>query len=186
MASENESKNVGTAESGWKKVLGKPLFVFGVPFLAFCFLVAMIVGLQTGSLYSFGDVVTKGYSEVKKGVRSDEENKLRNAEDAKSYVIKGTKFFQDEKYVRAVGAYGQAIRLDESYVDAYLGRAAGYAALNQFDRAYKDYDRVTKIDPENGTAYYGRGWASKQMGKEAAAREDFARAEKLGYSVHRR
>jgi tetratricopeptide (TPR) repeat protein len=71
--------------------------------------------------------------------------------------------------------YDQAIRLDPTYVPAYIKR--GYAwGSKDLDRAIADYTEVIRLDPTNALAYYYRGytWGAKGDNERAIADYDQA------------
>lgn len=49
--------------------------------------------------------------------------------------------------IRSVAS--QAIELDETYVKAYLKRAAIHTTLEKFEEAVRDYEAASKLDPSN-------------------------------------
>jgi tetratricopeptide (TPR) repeat protein len=71
--------------------------------------------------------------------------------------------------------YDQAIRLDPTYVPAYIKRGYTWGSKDP-DRAIADYTEVIRLDPSNALAYYYRGytWGAKGDNERAIANYDQA------------
>jgi tetratricopeptide (TPR) repeat protein len=75
----------------------------------------------------------------------------------------------------AIAAYAQAVNTDDplpAQIRAYQRRAELYLQRNQFDQAYRDYDRVLDIDSEQAGAREGRARAAFRSGRYGEALED--------------
>jgi len=86
-------------------------------------------------------------------------------------------YYQDNnQYDKAKETYKRCINRNGSYVDAFFNM--GYVLMQQdsVEKAYRQYDIVTKIDPANPTAYYDRGVCSEQMNKIPEAVNDYKQA----------
>jgi tetratricopeptide (TPR) repeat protein len=86
-------------------------------------------------------------------------------------------FYQEQKkFEEAKEEYRNAIVHDRDYADAYF--AMGYILLQQdsLDKAWRQFDLVTKLEPTNEKAYYNRGLASEMMGKNKEALQDYQQA----------
>lgn len=57
----------------------------------------------------------------------------------------------------AINKYNAAIRVDPSYVLAYLSRGRVYLERKQLDEALTDFDAVIKLNANDAAAYMGRG-----------------------------
>ena len=57
---------------------------------------------------------------------------------------------QLNKLEEAVEDCTAAINLDESYVKAYLRRAKCYQTLEKHEEAVRDYEKVTRLDRNQG------------------------------------
>lgn len=86
-------------------------------------------------------------------------------------------FYQDNKqYENAKAEYKRVIFRDNQYADAYYNM--GYVLMQQdsVDKARRQYDLLTKIDPTDPEAYYNRGLCSELMGKKEEAISDYRQA----------
>ena len=78
--------------------------------------------------------------------------------------------------VMAKAQYRRCILKNDHYFDAYFNM--GYLLLqdDSLEKAYRQYDIVTKVDPANSTAYYDRGVCSEHMNKLKDAVNDYRQA----------
>lgn len=96
--------------------------------------------------------------------------------DAFPLYAKGV-FYQDRKqYDKAKEEYANAIYHDQQYADAYFN--VGYILMQQdsFEKAWRQYDMITKMILDDHEAYYNRGLCSEMMGKKADAIADYRQA----------
>lgn len=79
-------------------------------------------------------------------------------------------------FARAKQFYADVIFHDREYLDAYFN--TGYILIQQdsFEKAWRQYDMLTKISPDNAEAYYNRGFASELMNKKPEAVADYKQA----------
>jgi tetratricopeptide (TPR) repeat protein len=92
-------------------------------------------------------------------------------------------FFQNHKdYARAKDAFKECIIRDHRYPDAYFNM--GYILMQQdsIQKAWRQYDIVTKIDPMNPSAYFNRGLCSEMMDSMKKAVADYRLASSLDTS----
>ena len=68
----------------------------------------------------------------------------------------------------------EAIRLDDSDVDAYRTRAAAYVKLQQYELAKVDLDRVLRANKMDAEAYRLRGSALVGLNRVRRALTDFS------------
>ena len=74
-----------------------------------------------------------------------------------------------------------AITKAPNYAPAYSIRGGAKGLLGKPDEAIEDFTRSIKIEPENSSAFYGRGLAYKAEGNLELAMSDFRRAVELGH-----
>jgi tetratricopeptide (TPR) repeat protein len=79
-------------------------------------------------------------------------------------------------YEAAKAEYTRCIEHDTQYADAYFGM--GFVLLQQdsLEKARRQFDHVTRIEPGNARAYYNRGLCSELMGDKDAAAADYRQA----------
>ena len=92
---------------------------------------------------------------------------------------KGVYYQNNKDYPKAKDEYKKCILRNNRYVDAYFNM--GYILMQQdsTEKAYRQYDIVTRLDPINPTAYYDRGLCSEIMNKTKEAIADYQQAGKL-------
>jgi tetratricopeptide (TPR) repeat protein len=80
--------------------------------------------------------------------------------EANALARKGTEAARNRQWDEAIDDLRKATDMERKYapslVAALLGRAATYAAQQQFQQAAADYDEVLKIESRNTTALEGR------------------------------
>jgi tetratricopeptide (TPR) repeat protein len=86
-------------------------------------------------------------------------------------------YYQDSKdYEAAKAAYRNVILHERDYTNAYLNMGYVYMQQDSLDKAYRQYDLLTQLDPSNEEAYYNRGLVNELMGKKAEAIADYKQA----------
>jgi tetratricopeptide (TPR) repeat protein len=92
---------------------------------------------------------------------------------------KGVYYQNAGDFAEAKEEYKKCIMKDRHYVDAYFNM--GYILLQQdsTQKAWRQYNLVTKIDPTNPTAYYNRGLCSEIMDSMKNAVDDYKMAATL-------
>src|SRR5205823_8319957 len=80
--------------------------------------------------------------------------------EANALAVKGTEAAKNGEWDEAINDLRKATQMERKYgpslVAALLGRAATYAAQQQFQQAAADYDEALKFDEKNTTALEGR------------------------------
>jgi tetratricopeptide (TPR) repeat protein len=76
----------------------------------------------------------------------------------------------------AIEAYNQAIAIDGTDPNAFVGRGDVLADSDLFDEAVADYDKAIGLDPSHSRAFVGRGVVLYLRGRDEAAIADFDRA----------
>lgn len=86
-------------------------------------------------------------------------------------------YYQDmNDFASAKEWYKECIVRDHQYADAYFN--TGYILMQQdsFEKAWRQFDLVAKITPNDPAAYYNRGVCSEKMGKKQEAINDYKQA----------
>src|SRR5262249_46390760 len=105
--------------------------------------------------------------------------KIETSVLADAYRARGLIRAKLRRYQEAIDDYSQALALRRDSITyahrgwAYLVREAWWPALDNFDAAIE-------LDPRNGDAYNGRGYARVKLGQYREAVEDAEKAVKLG------
>lgn len=72
--------------------------------------------------------------------------------------------------------YKRCVMHDRHYSKAFFNTAYILYQQDSLDKAWRQYDIVTKIDPENAAAYFNRGLCSESMHKISEAIADYKQA----------
>jgi tetratricopeptide (TPR) repeat protein len=81
------------------------------------------------------------------------------------YVAQGNLADNRREWDKAIAYYSQAIQLDPSYADAYIGLAGDYYEKGQYELEIKNYEKALQLDPHNPDASYYLGTAYEDIGQ---------------------
>jgi tetratricopeptide (TPR) repeat protein len=81
------------------------------------------------------------------------------------YVAQGSLEDNRREWDKAIAYYSQAIQLDPSYADAYIGLAGDYYEKAQYELEVKNYEKAVQFDPGNPDARYYLGTAYEDVGQ---------------------
>lgn len=89
-------------------------------------------------------------------------------------------FYQDNKlYEKAKAVYRKIILKDPQYSDAFFNTGWILMRQDSFEKAARQFDLVTRIDPTNAGAYYNRGVCYEILGRKKEALGDYNQALEL-------
>jgi len=92
-------------------------------------------------------------------------------QDARSLYSQGAACFERHDFAAAKGSFQQAIKLDQTYGDAYKGLGLADIELKDYDGAYHAWVKAASLNPKDAkTRYYlGRLFYEADFPNEAAA-----------------
>lgn len=96
-----------------------------------------------------------------------------NKREHAAWSFKGRYALQHEEWALADSCYTQALKYDVGNADYYLERAQVRNAMNRYNLALADYDRVIEMIPQHFVAHYNRGLIRARVGDDNRAIEDF-------------
>lgn len=100
-----------------------------------------------------------------------------SAQKAAQQLEFGRKYLTEQNYAEAVVAFTEAIQLDPNNIDAYMGRAEAYKALQKYEEATSDYSTVIEKTADQpytqALAYQGRADLYEQTEEWAKAESDY-------------
>lgn len=100
-----------------------------------------------------------------------------SAQKAAQQLELGRKCLTEQNYAEAVAAFTEAIQLDPNNIDAYMGRAEAYKALQKYEEATSDYSTVIEKTADQpytqALAYQGRADLYEQTEEWAKAESDY-------------
>jgi len=93
----------------------------------------------------------------------------------------GTEQMEQENWKEAITAFSEAISIDDSFSQAYLGRADALRKLEDYRSALKNYSQAlnflqASLSPLTASAYNGRGVCFRELDKTDLAANDFYNA----------
>jgi len=114
----------------------------------------------------------------------------KDPNDCEAYLRRGLSYSQRyssdcqtlrfDDYNKAVSDFGEAIRINPSYIQAYCARAHAYEDMGDFEHALADYSEAIRLAPNNWIAYFNRGVYFYNRAEYDRAISDFTKAERIG------
>jgi tetratricopeptide (TPR) repeat protein len=95
---------------------------------------------------------------------------------AGSYEGFGQAYFRLGQNEQAFQMYSQAVAIDPTDPNAFVGRADVLSQLKLLDAADLDYSEAIRLDPTHSRAFCGRGIVHSAQGRDELALADFDRA----------
>lgn len=77
----------------------------------------------------------------------------------------GWLYYNSLKYATALEAYNKAVVLKPTSIEALLGVANSYSALQKWEDMYKTYEKILALDPNNTVANYRIGLSNYYLKK---------------------
>ena len=79
----------------------------------------------------------------------------------------------------ALEIYRKINIIDKDYLEAYLNAGLIYMSLDSINKAYEQFNIMTKVKPQFYQSYYYRGMANEALGRPELAMEDYTTSLKL-------
>lgn len=89
---------------------------------------------------------------------------------------RGLGYLRDKQYDKAILDFSDALVVDGKNPFPFNFRGEAWRELNNFERAFADFDQALRIDPDFTGAMYNRGLTFERQGATAAARAEYRRA----------
>ncbi len=125
--------------------------------------------------------LTRQVAELQKNTNAKiESRKISDRLTASELFKKGQRETDPDTMLKT---FGEAVKLDPSYAEAYLWRGYAYTLKKDYDSALRDYARAIELQPSEGNNYRTRGYAYLDLKEDLKAAEDFAKAAELGNST---
>lgn len=97
-------------------------------------------------------------------------------QDAQQYFMQGVQKANRRNYATAIADFTQAIHLDKSYLEAYMGRCQARFALGHNREVLQDCDHILSIQPRSAQAFFFRGRSCYRLGHLDLAIESYSQA----------
>lgn len=91
----------------------------------------------------------------------------------------GQEQMRNGEFVAAAASFSRAIEVKPT-ADNYLERAIAYRKVNKFTLALADLERVTKLNPKIGEAYFQRGQILRDSGEKQEGLAEIRKAANMG------
>ncbi len=98
---------------------------------------------------------------------------------AQDHFRKGFAYQDREDYDSAAVEYQKAVKLDSTYVQAYLNLGVVYTKKGMYDEAIGSYQQVIRYVPLHAKAYYNLGYAYVLKGDKQKAQEQYDQLKSL-------
>lgn len=102
--------------------------------------------------------------------------KIALSESARTYQQQGDRYFRQEAFPKAIGAYNKALALQPNAAQLYIRRGEAYLNLEAYRYAIRDFDQAIAHNPKAAIAYSDRGEAYLNLGHYLDAFSDFNQA----------
>ena len=96
---------------------------------------------------------------------------------------RGTDYYEEDEYDRAILQFNRAIEINSGFAEAYCNRGTAYYAKYEYDKAISDYNNALEINPKDAMAYNNRGLAYYHTGEYDKAWNDVHQAQSMGYQI---
>lgn len=100
-------------------------------------------------------------------------NRMATAQKSVDFNNRGAAEISKRDYQRAIQYFNQAIALNASQPEAYIGQGIAYSALGNNLQAIQHYDKAIQLNSNFAEAYYNRGLSHYELGHEEKALEDY-------------
>lgn len=99
--------------------------------------------------------------------------------EATAAYEEGTKALEAKDYDAAIAAFTKAAEVDNTYAEAFLGRADALREQEDYSAALTAYNQARDINPKLAAIYNGRGVCYRELGQIDLALNDFNNAMEL-------
>lgn len=109
----------------------------------------------------------------------DEVRPFLHPKSAKDYNVRGVRYYDNDRYDRALCDFTAAIRRNKQTAKSYSNRGWTFHAKGDYESALADFHEAIRLDPEDTTFYRGRGLVYCKKGEYAQAIADLTMAIRL-------
>ncbi|NLC24869.1 MAG: tetratricopeptide repeat protein [Oxalobacter sp.] len=102
--------------------------------------------------------------------------KRAHMQQAQHHWERALRFHQKQQLDAALASYGEAIRLNRDFAEAYANRGVLFMLRGENEQALADYDQSITLKPDFFNAYANRGGLLMQLGQSEKALADLNRA----------
>ena len=96
-----------------------------------------------------------------------------------SILDEGSKLVQDQKLVKAIDIFSDAIELDPTWAEAWNKRATAYYMIGEFQKSQDDIDKVLELENRHFGALAGQGMVNIQLKNYDKAKLSYQKAQEI-------
>jgi len=96
-----------------------------------------------------------------------------------SMLDEGSRLVQDQKLLRAISVFTEAIELDPTWAEAWNKRATVLYMVGEFQKSQNDIDRVLELEKRHFGALAGQGLVNIQLQNYEKAIKSYQMAEEI-------
>ncbi len=100
-------------------------------------------------------------------------NRMATAQKSVDFNNRGAAEISKRDYRRALQYFNQAIALNASQPEAYIGQGIAYSELGNNLQAIQHYDKAIQLNANFAEAYYNRGLSHYELGNQEKALADY-------------
>ena len=96
-----------------------------------------------------------------------------------SILDEGSSLVQDQKLVKAIDIFSDAIELDPTWAEAWNKRATAYYMIGEFQKSQDDIDKVLELENRHFGALAGQGMVNIQLQNYDKAKLSYQKAQEI-------
>ena len=96
-----------------------------------------------------------------------------------SILDEGSRLIQDQKLVRAIDIFTDAIELDPTWAEAWNKRATVYYMIGEFQKSQNDIDKVLELENRHFGALAGQGMVNIGLKNYDKAKLSYQKAQEI-------
>jgi tetratricopeptide (TPR) repeat protein len=93
----------------------------------------------------------------------EKENKTDKTKEADAAYKRAQAAFENSEFDEAIKLFGEVLKIDAGYVEAYVSRGMAWNEKSEPDKAIKDFNEAIRVDLKFAPAFFNRGmsWSAK-------------------------
>ena len=96
-----------------------------------------------------------------------------------SILDEGSRLVQDQKLVKAIDIFTDAIEMDPTWAEAWNKRATVYYMVGEFQKSQDDIDKVLELESRHFGALAGQGMVNIQLKNYDKAKLSYQKAQEI-------
>ena len=96
-----------------------------------------------------------------------------------SILDEGSRLVQDQKLVKAIDIFTDAIELDPTWAEAWNKRATVYFMIGEFQKSQDDIDKVLELENRHFGALAGQGMVNIKLKNYDKAKSSYQKAKEI-------